>query len=248
MDSITGLPTTERGNNSIMVIVDRMSKMVHLIATVQSVTAQGVTQLLKYSIFALHGVPDDITSDRDSKLTSAFWRNLQKLFGTNLNLSTAFHPQTDGQTERMNSALEDMLRHYVSPHQKDWDTLLTLAEFSMNGCYKSSIDCSSFQLVYGENPRTPASALLKDFQEQNPSATATLTKMHENFERAQQCMLAAQTRPHTFEVNLRVLLSTKNLRIARTNLTRKLLPQFIGPFKVLKRVGTKLTSWNYLQP
>ena len=249
MDFITGLPTTERGNNSIMVVVDRMSKMVHLIATVQSVTAQGVAQLFQDRIFALHGVPDDIISDRDSKFTSAFWKNLQKLLGTNLNLSTAFHPQTDGQTERMNSTLEDMLRHYVSPDQKDWDNFLSLAEFSMNRCYKSSIDCSPFQLVYGKNPRTPASALLKDIQEQNPSATATITKMHENLERAQQCMLAAQsrdkayadkkTRPHTFEVNQRVLLSTKNLRIARTNLTRKLLPRFIGPFKVLKRVGNQ---------
>ena len=97
-------------------------------------------------------IPDDIISDRDS-LTSAFWKNLQKLLGTNLNLSTAFHPQTDGQTERMNSTLEDMLRHYVSPDQKDWDNLLSLAEFSMNRCYKSSIDCSPFQLAYGKNPQ-----------------------------------------------------------------------------------------------
>ena len=117
MDFMTGLPTTKRGNNSIMVVVDRMSKILHLIATVQSVTAQGVAQLFQDGIFALHGVLDDIISDKDSKFTSAFWKNLQKLLGTNL--STAFHAQTDGQTERMNSTLEDMLQHYVSPDQKD---------------------------------------------------------------------------------------------------------------------------------
>ena len=133
-------------------------------------------------------------SQTEIQIYKCLLENLQKLLGTYLNLSTAFHPQTDGQTERMNSTLEDMLRHYMSPDQKDWDNLLSLAEFSMNRCYKSSIDCSPFQLVYGKNPRTPASALLKDIQEQNPSATATITKMHENLERAQQCMLAAQSR------------------------------------------------------
>ena len=249
MDFITGLPTTSRGNNSIMVVVDRMSKMVHLIPTTQNVTASGVAQLFQDRVFALHGVPDDIVSDRDSKFTSAFWTNLQKLLGTNLNLSTAFHPQTDGQTERMNSVLEDMLRHYVNPDQLIWDNLLSLAEFSMSNCYKSSIKCTPFQLVYGKNPATPASTHLKNIQEQNPSAPATVTQMHECLERAKLCLLAAQsrdkayadrkTRPMTFEVNQRVLLSTKNLQIGKSHLTRKLLPRFIGPFTVLEKVGTQ---------
>ncbi len=136
MDFITGLPVTERGHDAILVVVDRMSKMVHLIATTTTVTAPQVAQLYQDRIFALHGLPDDIVSDRDSKFTSAFWKNLQKLLGTNLNMSTAFHPQTDGQTERMNGILEDMLRHYVSPDQMDWDIFLSLAEFSMNNCYQ----------------------------------------------------------------------------------------------------------------
>ena len=78
-----------------------------------------VSQLYQDRIFALHGLPDDIVSDGDSKLTSAFWKTLQSLLGTNINLSTAFHPQTDGQTERMNSIAEDTLRHYVSPDQQN---------------------------------------------------------------------------------------------------------------------------------
>ena len=159
-----------------MVVVDRMSKMVHLLPTTNTVTASGIAQLYQDRIFALHGIPDDIVSDRDSKFTSSFWQDLQKLLGTNLNLSTAFHPQTDGQTERMNSVLEDMLRHYVSPDQKDWDSLLSLAEFSMNNCHKSSIGCTPFQLVYGKSPRTPASALMEKIQEHNPSAHATIAR------------------------------------------------------------------------
>ena len=247
MDFITGLPTTARGKNSIMVVVDRMSKMVHLLPTVQEANAQQVAQLFQDRMFALHGIPDDIVSDRDSKFTSAFWKNLQKLLGTNLNLSTAFHPQTDGQTERMNSVLEDMLRHYVSPDQQDWDLFLSLAEFSMNSCFKSSTGCTPFQLVYGKNPRTPASSLLDSICEENPTAKLTVERMHERLNRAKECILAAQsrdkayadrkTRPQTFEVGQRVLLSTKNLRIAKSNLTKKLLPRFIGPFKVLKEVG-----------
>ena len=75
-----------------------------------------------------------------------FWKNLQKLLGTNINMSTAFHPQTDGQTERMNSVLEDMLRHYVSPDQQDWDLFLSLAEFCMHNCYKPSIQCTPFPI------------------------------------------------------------------------------------------------------
>ena len=249
MDFITGLPATPRGNDSIMVVVDRLSKMVHLIATRQNISASDVSQIYQDRVFALHGLPDDIISDRDSKFTSAFWRDLQKLLGTHINLSTAFHPQTDGQTERMNSVLEDMLRHYVSPDQQDWDLFLSLAEFCMNNCYKSSIQCTPFQLVYGKNPKTPASAHLSRIKEQNPTATLRAKDMHEHLEKAKACMLAAQdrnkayadrkTKPQSFEVGQRVLLSTKNLHIKQHNLTKKLLSRFVGPFKILNKVGSQ---------
>ena len=217
--------------------------------TTNDVTASEVAQLYQDRVFSLHGIPDDIVSDRDTKFTSAFWRQLQKQLGTNLNLSTAFHPQTDGQTERMNSVLEDMLRHYVSPDQQNWDLFLSLAEFSMDNCYKSSIQCTPFQLVYGKNPATPATKHLENIQEINPTASVRARQIHENLNRAKECMLAAQsrdkayadrrTRPLHFEVNQRVLLSTRNLHISKTNLTRKLLPRFIGPFKVLNKIGSQ---------
>ena len=247
MDFITGLPLTERGHDAIMVVVDRMSKMVHLVAIAQNITATQVAQIYQDGIFALHGLPDDMISDRDTKFTSAFWRNLQKLLGTNLNMSTAFHPQTDGQTERMNGVLEDMLRHYVSPDQTDWDLFLSLAEFSMNNCYKSSTKCTPFQLVYGKNPKTPASAHFNKITEENPTATVKIKDMHEHLDRAKANMLAAQdrdksyadkkTKPHSFEVGQRVLLSTKNLHIKKANLSKKLLSRYIGPFKIQKGVG-----------
>ena len=167
-------------------------------------------------------------------------------------MSTANHPQTDGQTERMNSVLEVMLRHYVSLDQQDWDLFLSLAEFSMNNCYKSSIQCTPFQLVYGKNPRTPASAQLESVREQTSTATVTAHDMHEHLDRAKDCMLAAQsrdkayadrrTRLQTFEVGQRVLLSTKHLHIKKKDLTKKLLSRFIGPFKVLKQVGKQASE------
>ena len=167
-------------------------------------------QLYQDRVFALHGIPDDIVSDRDSKFTSAFWKNLQQLLGTNLNSSTAFHPQTDGQTERMNNVVEDMLRHYASPDQKNWDLFLSLAEFSMNNCFKSSIQCTPFQLVYGKNPATPASQHLTQIRELNSTATVKARQMHERLEGAKQCMISAQsrdknyadrrTRPHSCEI------------------------------------------------
>ena len=149
----------------------------------------------------------------------------------------------------MDSVLEDMLRHYVSPDQKDWDVFLSLAEFCMNNCYKSSTQCTPFQLVYGKTPKTPASAHLANIKEQNPTATLKARDMHEHLEKAKACMLAAQnrdkayadrrTRPQTFEVGQRVLLSTKNLHVKHNNLTKKLLSRYIGPFKILKKVGSQ---------
>ena len=195
MDFITGLPTTKRGKNAILVVVDRMSKMVHLIATTTDLNAQGVAQLFQDRVFCLHGIPDDIVSDRDTRFTSAFWQELQKLLGTSLSMSTAFHPQSDGQTERMNSTLEDMLRHYVAPDQQNWDLLLSMAEFSMKNCYKSSIQCTPFHLVYGKSPATPASRQLVDeLVERNPAARLRASEIHAALDRAKDCMLAAQSR------------------------------------------------------
>ena len=254
MDFITSLPTTKRGKNSIMVVVDRKSTMVHLIATTNDVNAhvqgvvQGVAQLFQDRVFCLHGIPDDIVSDRDTNFTSAFWRELQKLLGTSLNLSTANHPQTDGHTERMNSVLEDELRQYIAPDQQNWELLLSMAEFSMNNCYKSSIQCTPFHLVYGKSPATPATKhLLTEIAERNPTAHVRASQIHAALDHAKECMLADQSRdkahadrksrPPDFEIGQRVLFSTKDMRRGKSELTAKLLPRFIGPFKIFKRIG-----------
>ncbi len=113
-----------------------------------NVTASGVAQLYQDRIFSLRGIPDDIVPDRYIKFTSAFLHQLQRLSGTNLNMSTAYRPQTDGKIGRMKCVLEDMLRDFVSPDHPDWVVGLSLDKPSMNSCYKSFIQCTPFQLVY----------------------------------------------------------------------------------------------------
>mmetsp|Transcript_8978 Transcript_8978/g.24184 ORF Transcript_8978/g.24184 Transcript_8978/m.24184 type:complete len:155 (+) Transcript_8978:838-1302(+) len=123
---------TREGHHAILVVVDRLTKMTHCIPTNTTVSALGVANLLKDNVWKLHGYPANFVTDRDSRFTSIFWKELQEQCGIKSHMSTAYHPQTDGQTERMNRTLEDMLRHYVSPKQDDWDTHLAAAEFAIN--------------------------------------------------------------------------------------------------------------------
>jgi hypothetical protein len=117
MDFIVGLPKTQAGFDNILVVVDRLTKIVHFIPTVSTVTASGVAELFMRNVFKFHGMPSEIISDRDRKFVSEFWTTLFKMCGTKIKLSTAYHPETDGQTERTNRTLEDMLRMYVGKKQ-----------------------------------------------------------------------------------------------------------------------------------
>jgi hypothetical protein len=124
MDFITHLPKSPEGFDALFVVVDRLSKMVHAIPTHDTATAEDTALLFYQHVFKLHGLPVDIVSDRDPKFTSHFWKDLAKLTGTKLSMSTAAHPQSDGQTERVNRVLQDMLRHYVGSEHRDWNTYL----------------------------------------------------------------------------------------------------------------------------
>ena len=115
MDFITHLPKTRSGFTSILVVVDRLAKMVHFVPTHNAVTAEQCAKFFRDRIFCLHGMPKTIISDRDVKVRSAFWQEMMALLGTRLCMSTAFHPQTDGQTERMHHVLVDMRRHLSTP-------------------------------------------------------------------------------------------------------------------------------------
>src|SRR6185295_9211121 len=121
MDFITHLPKTKSNYDSIFVVVDRLSKRVHFIPTTATVTAPEVAQLFFTNIFQHHGLSQVIISDRDPKFISCFWQELFRMLGTCTAMSTAYHPQTDGQTERANRTLEDMLRSFINYRQTNWD-------------------------------------------------------------------------------------------------------------------------------
>ena len=121
MDFITGLPMNWRQHDSIMVVVDKLTKAAHFIPMKYTHKTNDITKIFMRDIFKLHGFPKAIVSDRDVKFTSNFWKGLFEYLGTNLNFSTAYHPQIDGKIERVNQVLEDMLRIYVMDKPTKWE-------------------------------------------------------------------------------------------------------------------------------
>ena len=139
----------------MVTVTDRLTKMVHLIPTVTTASAPDLAKLFITHIFRLHGMPAVLVSDRDSRFTSKFWQALMTQLGTKLAMSTAHHPQTDGQSERTNRTLEEALRSYVNYSMDNWVDQLPLLEFAINNSKQASTGQSPFFLNYGHNPLTP---------------------------------------------------------------------------------------------
>ena len=224
----------------------------HAVATVTECSAADVAFLFLNTVFKLHGAPQELVSDRDTRFTSAFWTEVCLLMQIKRSMSTAYHPQSDGQMERMNRVLEDMLRHYVSPNQTDWDKHLPMVEFAINNAYQESVKATPFILNYGQHPHTPAS-IGKGIDQpaaaasRSPLAHRFTDEMQQIIAQAKQSLLSAQQRQKAyhdrkarakqFEVGSEVLLSTTNIAFKNPG-TAKLLPKYVGPFKVLDRIGT----------
>ena len=155
MDFVTGLPRARNGHDAIWVIVDRLTKSAHFIAIKQTDKLDKLAELYEKEIVRLHGVPISIISDRDPRFTSTFWKSLHKVLGTRLHFSSAYHPQTDGQSERTIQTLEDLLRACVLDFGGSWDSHLHLAEFVYNNSYHSSIGMAPYEALYGRKCRSP---------------------------------------------------------------------------------------------
>jgi hypothetical protein len=142
-----GLPTTQYGYDSIWVIIDRFSKVAYFILVKTTYKGAKLAELYIARIVCLHGVPNKIISDRGTQFMSRFWKKLHEAMDTRLNFSSTYHPQTDGQTERVNQILEGMLRACALKDSKSWDKCLSYVEFSYNKSYQKSLKMSSFEVL-----------------------------------------------------------------------------------------------------
>jgi hypothetical protein len=244
LDLITDLPPTKHGHDAILTVVDRLTKMAKFAAIKKEAGAKDVASAFRTLWCRQFGVPSVIISDRDQRFMSRFWQALFTALGTQLRFSTAFHPQTDGQSERANRTVEDYLRHFVSPRQDDWDEHLDLAEFAINDSANPSTGYSPFFLAYGRQPSSPldvalAGVIVPAAQDTAADMQATLAHARTKLEEA-RARMARQANTHRREVNFsvgdKVRLSTANLSLPST-MSRKLTARFLGPFEVERVVN-----------
>ena len=246
MDWIIELPESN-GYTQIWVIVDRFTKMAHLIPLPTNVNATDIAKIFVKEIWKHHGLPTDIVSDRDTKITSHFWQVLMDLLGIKTKLSTAFHPETDGQTERVNQTIEQYLRHYCSWKQDDWDELLPMAEFAYNSAKSETTGMSPFEANYGMIPKQSWEPLNKT-PYINPASTLLENVWKCTWERLRENILKAQVRTARWynqkrgkqpdlKVGDLVMIDRKNLSSRRPS--KKLDHKKAGPFPIIKVVGKR---------
>ena len=227
-------------------IVDRLTKSAHFIPVRIDYSMDRLAELYVNEIVRLHGVPLSIVSDRDSRFTSRFWKELQSALGTKLNFSTAFHSQSDGQSERLIQVLEDMLRGCVMEFSGSWDRYIPLMELAYNNSYKSSIGMAPYEALYGRRRRTPmcwtklnehkaiGPDIVKDTEEKVQVIRQRLKAANDQ----QKSYADLKMRDIEYEVGDKVFLKVSPLRkILRFSQKGKLSPRFIGPYEILEHVG-----------
>jgi hypothetical protein len=231
-----------------MVVVDRFTKFAHFVPLKHPFTAQTVAKTFVDTVVKLHGVPLSLVSDRDKIFTSAFWRELFKLLGTRLQFSTAYHPQTDGQTERVNQCLEMYLRCVVSDCPRLWRRWLPLAELWYNSTHHSSLGCTPFKALYGHEANLGAmpedlSTTTESVAEFLADRAVQLQALKQHLEMAQQCMKLYADRRRTernFQVGEQVLLKLQpyTQSSVANRPYPKLAYKYFGPYRVLQRIGS----------
>lgn len=246
MDFISALPKVG-ALGSILVVVDRFSKYGTFIAAPADCTAEEAARLFVGNVVKFWGIPENIVSDRDPRFTGKFWTEVFRILGTELLFSTSFHPQTDGQTERVNALVEEYLRHFVSASQKDWVHHLDVAQFSYNLRRSESTNHSPFELATGRQPLTPHSIAAGE-QGRSPMALQFTSHLQEKGDIARACLEKAahrmkkwadvKRRPLEFAEGDQVLVKLQPQQFkAFRKIHRGLIRKYEGPFIVVKRAG-----------
>jgi len=258
MDFIVGLPKSD-GYTKIWVIVDRFSKMAHFIPLRTEEHIKELALTFVKEIWRLHGLPESIVSDRDTRFTSKFWTSLMQLLQVKLSLSSAFHPDSDGQTERVNQTLEQYLRSYCSYQEDDWVSLLPFAEHAYNTSIAESTKARPFEINYGFSPQTEWSGIVSDNKGIHPDSELVVKDWEGTWQVIRETIKQAEEsqrkwhdhkrQPVPDYVTLedvsqgrakkadRVMLNRKNLRTKRP--MEKLDHKMFGPFVVKRKVGSK---------
>jgi len=246
MDFVTGLPECG-GYDAIWVVVDRLSKMRHFVPCQTTIDARGLAEMFLKEVIRLHGVPRTIISDRGPQFAALFWKRLCERLGVDRRLSTAFHPQTDGQTERVNASMEQYLRIFTSYQQDDWVQWLPLAEFAANNGTSETTKCSAFFAVTGTDPRmtfVEAAGELEDSRAVDADQVqATMRQIHEHLRvemrRSQDIMEEGANRRRLpapqIQAGTKVWLDARHIRTIRPS--RKLDRKRLGPHTIKRKVS-----------
>ena len=246
MDFVYYLPRTRNGHDGIWMIVDRLTKSAHFLPVWKNYKLERLAKLYVNEIVRLHGVPESIVSDCDPHFTSKFWVILQKALGTKTHFSTAFHPQTDGQSERTIQTLEDMLWSCVLQFKGSWDDQLALMEFAYNNSCHSSIGMAPYEAVYGRQCRTPL--CWSEVGERRLIGPELVQFTAEKIDLIRERLKMAQSRQKSyadrrrkdleFQVGDWVFLKLSPWKgVVHFRKRGKLSPRFIGPYQIVERVG-----------
>ncbi|CAM4619083.1 unnamed protein product [Leuciscus chuanchicus] len=242
LDFVTALPPSQ-GNTVVLTVVDRFSKAVHFIPLPKLPSAKETALTVVNHVFRLHGLPTDVVSDRGPQFVSKFWQEFCRLLGATVSLSSGFHPQSNGQTERANQDLERTLRCLVSKNPSSWSQQLSMVEYAHNSLPVSSTGLSPFECSLGYQP--PIFPSLES-EVAVPSAHAFVQRCHRTWTRARETLLQVgartkaradrhRSRPPVYVVGQKVWLSTKNIPLR--SVSNKLAPKLIGPFTVTKIIS-----------
>jgi len=233
------------GKDVILVVCDQLSKMTHFVATTEGTSAEGLVRLFRDNVWKLHRLPESVVLDRGPQFAAKLTKELNKMLGIEMRLSTAFHPQTDGQMERMNQELEQYLWFFVEHRQRDWPEWLASAEFVVNNKIHTATKVSPFMANYGRELRMGGDIRKKKKVE---SATEFVERMKKVYEKAGAALrktqeeikrYADQNRRETEEWKRgdRVMLSTKDL-VFRERPAHKLTERYVGPYAIEEVVSS----------